>query len=105
MLYFWLRHAPILLTLYPLMIDGVSKSVVMLLGARVSKWKQGGQVRCARILTDLSDYRVCIRFCIASASTTPRASAGLKEVRIQYMSADLCGIHHSPAANMHPEEC
>ena len=67
------------------MIDGLSKSVVMLLGARVPKRKQGGQVRRARIVTDLSDYRICIRCLYSpsgySASTTPRASAGLKEVR------------------------
>jgi hypothetical protein len=42
------------------MVDGLPKSVVVLLGPCVPKRKQGEEVRCARILTDLSDYRVCI---------------------------------------------
>jgi hypothetical protein len=42
------------------MVDGVSESVVVLLGACVPKREQGEDIRRARILTDLSDHRICI---------------------------------------------
>jgi len=43
------------------MTDGLSESGVMLLGACVPERKQSEEIRRARILTDLSDYRICIR--------------------------------------------
>lgn len=66
------------------MTDGMSKSVVMLLGACVSERKQGAEIQRARILTNSSDRRVSIcrpgPLSGYSVSTTPRGSVGLKVV-------------------------
>ena len=42
------------------MTDGLSESVIVLLGACVPEREQGEKIRRACILTDLSDHRICI---------------------------------------------